>query len=83
MLGKSGLQDLEAVSFDILRAIKSDYSDDFKRIGRSMKKLPLFQQYGLCDDTGISLITIHIITGLNHLKKQVERQLDILVLCHI
>lgn len=83
MLGKTGSQNPEMVSFDILRAIKSDYADDYERIECAMKKLPLFQQYGLCDDIGISLITIHIITGLNHLKKQVERQLNVLVLCHI
>ena len=83
MLGKTSSQDLEAAPFDILRAIKSDYPDEFERIGRAMKKLPLFQQYGLCNDTGISLVTIHIITGLNYLRKQVERQLDVLVLCHI
>lgn len=72
-----------AISSETVQSIKSNYLDIFQYVAQAIQQLPELKQYCFDTEENIVLLTLHVVSIIDQLKKTLEKQMHVLLICHL
>lgn len=71
------------ISKEIITRIKNEYETVFQSVKEVVKQIPALMDLHFDTEENVGLLTLHVVTGLEQSRKNFEKEMTVLLICHL